>query len=61
VTGIPALLAGLFAMESHPLAGILIILASMALLLSSLAELCRATGLDEPNLRGKLKENVYGG
>jgi drug/metabolite transporter (DMT)-like permease len=59
--GIAAMLAGLFALEVHPIAGTLITLAAMALLLSSLSELCQARGLNEPNLRETKKENVYGG
>jgi hypothetical protein len=61
LAGVPTMLAGLFALEIHPLAGTLITLGAMALLLSSLSELCQATGLDEPNLREREKENVYGG
>jgi len=61
LAAIPAMLAGLFALEVHPIAGTLITLAAMALLLSSLSELCRVRGLDEANLRERKKENVYGG
>ena len=39
---IPTLLAGLFALEDHPLAGTLMLLAAMALLLAALSELCGA-------------------
>lgn len=45
VTGIPVLLAGLFALEVHPIAGTLITLAAMALLLSSAAGFCQAPGI----------------
>jgi len=61
LAGIPAMLAGLFALEVHPMAGTLILLGAMALLLSSLSELCQAPGLDESNLPDRQKENVYGG
>ena len=52
LSGVPALLAGLFALEVHPIAGVLVTLAAMALLLSSLSELCRAPGIHESTLRG---------
>jgi len=55
------MLAGLFALEAHPIAGTLIMLGAMALLLSSLSELCQAPRIDESNLRERQKENVYGG
>ena len=55
------MLAGLFALEVHPIAGTLITLAAMALLLCSVSGLCQASGVDEPNLRDREKENVYGG
>jgi len=55
------MLAGLFALEAHPIAGTLIVLGAMALLLACLSELCRAHGLDESNLRERHKENMYGG
>ena len=61
LAGIPALLAGLFALEVHPIAGVLIVLAAMALLLFSVSELCPAHELDEPNLQKRQKENQYGG
>jgi len=61
LAGIPAMLAGLFALETHPITGTLITLGAMALLLSSLSELCQARGLNESNLRDGQKENVYGG
>jgi len=61
LAGIPAMLAGLFALEAHPMAGTLIMLGAMALLLSSLSELCQARGLNESNLRDGQKENAYGG
>ncbi len=61
VAGIPAILAGLLALEVHPIAGTLITLAAMALVLSSLSELCQPIGLEELNLRATQKENVYGG
>ena len=47
LAGIPAMLAGLFALEVYPLAGTLIILAAMALLLSSAAEFCQEHGIYE--------------
>jgi len=53
LTGIPALLAGLFALESHPTAGTLLTLAGMALLLSAAMEICQAHEIHEPNLQGK--------
>ena len=53
LTGVPALLTGLFALDFHPIVGILITLAAMALLLSSLSELCQAHGNQELNLQGK--------
>jgi hypothetical protein len=53
LAGIPAMLAGLFALEVHPIAGTLIMLAAMALLLSSLSELCRARGIHGPGLQEK--------
>jgi len=61
LAGIPAMLAGLFALEVHPIAGTLIVLAAMTLLLASLSELCHARGLVESNLRERQKENMYGG
>ena len=45
LTGVPALLAGLFALEVHPIAGTLITLAAMALQLSSAAGFCQAPGI----------------
>jgi len=59
--GIAAMLVGLFALEVHPIAGTLIVLAAMALLLAFVSELCQARGLDESNLRERQKENTYGG
>jgi len=59
--GIASMLAGLFALEVHPIAGTLIVLAAMTLLLASLSELCQARGLVESNLRERQKENMYGG
>lgn len=59
--GIAAVLAGLFSLEVHPIAGTLIVLAAMTLLLASLSELCQAHGINESNLRERQKENVYGG
>ena len=53
LTGIPALLAGLFALETQPIAGTLITLAGMALLLCALSEFCQARGTYEANLQGK--------
>jgi hypothetical protein len=50
LTGIPALLAGLFALEVHPISGTLITLAAMTLLLSAAAELCEAREAHEPTL-----------
>jgi len=61
LAGIPAMLAGLFALEVHPIAGTLLTLGAMALLLSSLSEFCQARGLNESNLQDRQKENVYGG
>jgi hypothetical protein len=48
LTGIPALLAGLFALQVHPISGALITLAAMALLLSAAAELYQAGEAHEP-------------
>jgi len=53
VTGAGTLLAGLFELEVHPIAGILIVLEAMTLLLSAAAEFCRARGIHEPDLQGK--------
>ena len=53
LSGVPALLAGLFVLEAHPIAGVLVTLAAMALLLSSATELCQAPGIHEPDLRRK--------
>jgi len=53
LSGAPALLAGLFVLEAHPIAGVLVTLAAMALLLSSATELCQAPGIHEPDLQGK--------
>ena len=61
LAGISAMLSGLFALEVHPIAGTLLTLGAMALLLSSLSELCQASGLKESNLHDRQKENVYGG
>jgi len=41
------MLAGLFALEVHPIRGTLMILAAMALLLSSAAEFCQEHGIYE--------------
>ncbi|MGA9134818.1 MAG: protein phosphatase 2C domain-containing protein [Candidatus Sulfotelmatobacter sp.] len=49
--GVPALLAGLFALEVHPIAGVLVTLAAMALLLSSATELYRAPGIHKATQR----------
>jgi len=61
LSGVPALLAGLSALEVHPIAGVLITLAAMALLLSAATELCRAPEIHELILRGNKKENTHGG
>jgi hypothetical protein len=53
LTGVPALLAGLFALQIHPIAGTLIALAAMALLLSAAAEFCQARETHEPTLGAK--------
>jgi hypothetical protein len=53
LTGVPALLAGLFALEVHPISGALITLAAMALLLSAAAECCQAPETHEPTLGAK--------
>ena len=62
LSGAPALLAGLFALEAHPIAGVLATLAAMALLLSAATELCQAPGFTnricEENSN---KENTHGG
>jgi len=55
------LLAGLFALETHPIVGVLVTLAAMALLLSAATELCRAPEIHELILRGNKKENTHGG
>jgi len=47
LAGVPAMLAGLFALEVHPIRGTLMILAAMALLLSSAAEFCQEHGIYE--------------
>jgi hypothetical protein len=54
-------LAGLFTLEAHPIAGVLVTLAAMALLLCAATELCRAPEIHEPTLRGNEKENTHGG
>ena len=61
LSGVPGLLAGLFALEAHPIAGVLVTLAAMALLLSAATELCRALEIQESTLCGNKKENRYGG
>jgi len=61
LSGVPVLLAGLFALEVHPIAGVLVTLAAMALLLLSATELCQAPEIHEPILRGNKKENTHGG
>jgi len=61
LSGVPALLAGLFVLEAHPIAGVLVTLAAMALLLSAATELCQASGIYEPTLRRNQKENTHGG
>jgi hypothetical protein len=53
LTGAATLLAGLFELEVHPIAGILIALEAMALLLSAAAEFCQARGIHEPDLQEK--------
>ena len=53
LSGAPALLAGLFVLEAHPIAGVLVTLAAMALLLSSATELCQAPGIHKSDLQGK--------
>jgi hypothetical protein len=53
LTGVPALLAGLFALGVHPISGALITLAAMALLLSAAAECCQAPETHEPTLGAK--------
>jgi hypothetical protein len=53
LTGAAALLAGLFALEVHPISGALITLAAMALLLSAAAECCQAPETHEPTLGAK--------
>ena len=53
LSGAPALLAGLFALEAHPIAGVLAALAAMALLLSAAAELYPAAEIQEADLRRK--------
>jgi hypothetical protein len=51
---IPALLAGLFALEVHPIAGTLMLLAAMALLLSVLSDLCHpGRGIQKSDLQQK--------
>ena len=55
LSGVPGLLAGLFALEAHPIAGVLVTLAAMALLLSAATALCQAPGIHEPDLRRKQK------
>jgi len=45
------MLAGLFVLEVHPIAGTLVILAAMALLLSSAADFCQAHGIYEAYLQ----------
>jgi len=47
------LLAGLFALEVHPIASVLVTLAAMALLLSAAAELYQAPGIQEEDLQRK--------
>jgi len=49
------LLAGLFALETHPIVGVLATLAAMALLLSAAAELSQAQRSYETNLQRKSK------
>jgi len=61
LSGAPALLAGLFVLEAHPIAGVLVTLAAMALLLLAATELCQAPAIYEPTLRGNKKENTHGG
>jgi hypothetical protein len=53
LTGAAALLAGLFALEVHPISGTLIVLAAMALLLSAAAEFCRVGETHGPTLGTK--------
>jgi len=61
LTGITALLAGLFALEVHPLAGTLITLAAMSLLLSSASE-CQTPGFRKQTCNQNDKEeNTHGG
>lgn len=59
--GSVAVLAGLLALEVHPIAGTLIALAGNSLVLSSLSALCQAAGPEETKLDARQKENVYGG
>ena len=47
------MLGGLFVLEVHPIAGTLVILAAMALLLSSAAEFYQAHGIYESYLQEK--------
>jgi hypothetical protein len=47
------MLAGLFALEVHPIGGTLMILAAMALLLSSAAEFCQEHGIYQTHLQEK--------
>ena len=53
LAGVPAMLAGLFALEVHPIVGTLMILAAMALLLSSAAEFYEAHRIYEAYLQEK--------
>jgi len=55
LSGAPILLAGLFALEAHPIVGVLAALAAMALLLSAAAELSPAQRCYETNLQRKSK------
>lgn len=58
VSGVPVLLAGLVAFETHPVLGVLLTLASMALLLSATGGLCEAE-VHEPRLRRKCNKGEY--
>ncbi|MFI5108385.1 MAG: hypothetical protein ACHP78_06035 [Terriglobales bacterium] len=56
------MLAGLFALQAHPIAGVLATLAAMALLLSAATELCQAQGFTNRICEeNSSKENTHGG
>jgi len=60
LVGFPALLGGLLALESDPVAGTMIALAAMALLLYAAAGFCKVP-IYEPVLQHTHKEDGYGG